>query len=693
MGGGLAVIWGLLCCVVTMSWATAPDVVTSRTYDERGEFTAITLVSADTLSGTYLTGIGLQSLYQGYVVKIDSVGAPQWTRQWGNTNYMFDCLWDQDGGKLIGYTSENSTLDYKVILYNAAGSLQDSWDFGANTRADRGYSAARYDSARLLIVGSVTPGDSSASDGNLVHLDPAGAIEWSRTYHSSAVLRRVERVDDQIWLYGTADSVAGRHRDFWMARTDTLGVLLAAHRFGGTRGDELYDAQRMNADLTILVGATHPANDTAQTDIWILATNDSGDSLWSRRFGGTENDAALCVQSVADRDTGFIVGGYWSEQLLGTHNAFLLKIDQDFDSIWAIVPVDTSVATEFRDVEVDEDYHYHAAGLSSSGIPHGFYVQTGVDPAAPVQHDPEPFSLITPASGGLILTDTIRFRWEAATDPDPGDQIAYALLLDTDTLFDNPTNPAPIGPIFPSTYLLTRTDDIFDRYWRVVAQDQHGNLRTCSDRHWHVRKIRPDSTQRFNLLDPPNGGAIPNPFAEFAWERALDPDSADEQVLYNLFFQVGDSISLIDTIYSTRVTVDFTDHSFIHQSDTVSWWVVADSDYPMMQRASNQTWTFINWNTSSPVRPDLPLAFALEPAYPNPFNASVTLRYTIAQAGAVRLDVFDVTGRLVTTLVNEQATPGAHNVQWQAGNASSGLYFARLVQGGNVATQKLLLLK
>ncbi len=59
MGGGLAVIWGLLCCVVTMSWATAPDVVTSRTYDERGEFTAITLVSADTLSGILIIGRGM----------------------------------------------------------------------------------------------------------------------------------------------------------------------------------------------------------------------------------------------------------------------------------------------------------------------------------------------------------------------------------------------------------------------------------------------------------------------------------------------------------------------------------------------------------------------------------------------------------------------------------------------------------
>jgi len=693
MGGGLTVIWGLLCCVVTMCWATAPEILTSTTFVERGEFFAVTRVDGDTLDGVYLTGVGLQTPYAAYAVRVDSAGAPVWTRNWGNTNVMYDCIWDGAVGRMIGYTTENATHDYKVVRFSADGTANGSWDFGGNTRVDRGYSGCMFDTTYMLVAGTVIPGDSSASDGSLVLINSNGNVEWSRTYHASAIVRKVNAIGSRIWLYGTADSLSGRNRDFWMARVDSEGTIQSSRRFGGVLADELYDAERFDSSLTILVGATHVTTDSAHTDIWILATNDAGDSLWSRRFGGSENDAALCIERVMDRDSGFVVGGYWSEELLGTHNAFLLKIDQDLDSVWAQVLVDSAVAAELRDVVIDSDYRYRAAGVTTTGIPHGFYLMTDVDPAAPVQHGPEPFSLLTPASDALVVTDTIRFRWEAAIDPDPGDQVAYALVLDTDTLFDNPTNPTPIGPLFPTTYLLTRTDDVFDRYWRVVAQDQHGNLQVCDERHWHVRKIRPDSTQRFNLTGPPNGDAIPNPFATFSWETAVDPDSVDDHVIYSLFFQIGDSISPIDTIDQTSVTVNFTDHPFIHQSDTVSWWVVADSDYPQMVRPSNQVWTFINWNTSSPPRQLLPAEFAFLPAFPNPFNAEVTLRYSVAQAGNVRLDLYDVTGRLVTTLVNSSVAPGSYAVHWQGADAATGLYFARLTQDDHTATQKLLLLK
>lgn len=692
MGGKLTNLLGLLCCWAAVCLADPPTVQINETYPDRGEFYHITLIERDTSSnGVYLSGIGLQQLFQAYVVKVDAAGDPLWSRFWGTTNFIYDCLWRGGTGSLIGYTTENNTPDYKLVMFNPAGALLDQWDFGGNTRADRGSSAALFDSSFVMVVGSVTPGDSSASDGSLVLVDNDGQVEWSQTYHETAVIRRVTRDETGgIVLIGTADSVAGRNRDFWIGHADSAGALLSSHRFGGARTEELFDAVRISSELTLMIGTTRSFGDSTKTNIFVLATNDDSDSLWSDVVGGTENDAGLCILPVADRDSGFVIGGYWSEEHLATRNAFLMKYDQEFDSLWSIIQLDTVNSSEFRDLAVDSSFRYHATGVRNTGLPHGYYVVTSVDPAAPLQHNPDPFSLLTPPDNALFTVDTIRFRWESTTDPDPGDQIAYALLLDTDTLFDN---PLAIGPLSQPTALVNRTDDIFDRYWRAVAQDQHGNLTVCTERFRHVRKIRPDSTQAFDLLAPANGEPIPSPAATFMWERAIDPDSADEQVLYCLFFQVGDSISLIDTLFDTTATVNFTDHPFIHQSDTVIWWVMADSDYPQMTRNSSQTWTFVNWNTSVDESGVLPSEFALKPAYPNPFNASVNLTFAIAQAGDVQLRIYDVTGREAAVLVSGTLAPGMHTVQWNGLNSASGVYFARLVQGDNVFTQKLLMIK
>ena len=692
MGGRITVFWGLLCLVATLSFAQPPVIQVDETMSDRGEFYHVVMAQRDTVEpGVYLTGIGRQQFYQAYAVKTDESGAPTWSRLWGQTLFMYDCLWRNGSGRMVGYTTENSTNDYKVVLFNGAGSLQGQWDFGGNARADRAFSSMYYDSVNMLIVGMVDPGDSSLTDGSLVLVDDQGSVEWSRTYHESAVIRRVQRVDSaNLILFGTADSAAGRNKDFWVGHTDSAGTLLSSHRFGASKAEELFDAVRVDSSLTLLLGSTHSFGDSTKTNIFVLATNDSGDSLWSDVLGGPENDAGLCILPVADRDSGFVIGGYWSEPLLGTHNAFLMKYDQNFDSLWTILEYDTVNSSEFRDVAIDTLYRYHAVGIRHTDFPHGYYVRTDVDPRAPLQHNPEPFDLISPEDGAFFTVDTIRFRWESTTDPDPGDHIAYALLFDTDSLFDD---PIAIGPLQDTTYLLTTTADIYDRYWLVVAQDQHSNLTYCSEDFRHVRKIHPDSTRAFSLLEPPNGSPIPMPSSLFSWEHAIDPDSLDEQVFYCLFFQVGDSLSLIDTLYENFANVNFTDHPFIHQSDTVTWWVVANSMYPQMQRHSSETWTFVNWNVSVDDGNSLPTEFALEPPYPNPFNAAATLEFSLVQPGDIRLEIFDITGRVVATLAQGGYTVGTHRAHWNAENTATGLYFARLTQGVQVSTRKLLLIK
>lgn len=90
----------------------------------------------------------------------------------------------------------------------------------------------------------------------------------------------------------------------------------------------------------------------------------------------------------------------------------------------------------------------------------------------------------------------------------------------------------------------------------------------------------------------------------------------------------------------------------------------------------------------------LPLEFSLAQNYPNPFNPATTMEYNISEAGDVNLSIYDITGSLVTTLVDEFKSPGKYSVMFNAGSKiSSGVYFAVLKEGNKILTNKLTLLK
>lgn len=90
----------------------------------------------------------------------------------------------------------------------------------------------------------------------------------------------------------------------------------------------------------------------------------------------------------------------------------------------------------------------------------------------------------------------------------------------------------------------------------------------------------------------------------------------------------------------------------------------------------------------------VPSVFALDQNYPNPFNPSTTISFTVDKEGMTNLTVYSVNGEMVATLFNESAKPGQrYNLQFNASDLPSGIYFYRLTQGSSVVTKKLTLLK
>jgi len=108
--------------------------------------------------------------------------------------------------------------------------------------------------------------------------------------------------------------------------------------------------------------------------------------------------------------------------------------------------------------------------------------------------------------------------------------------------------------------------------------------------------------------------------------------------------------------------------------------------------------TFNGQDSPVAVAPDRPARFALHPAAPNPFNPRTALRFSIAEAGAVRLAVYDANGRWVRDIVDDYRRAGHHSVTWDgtddAGRAvASGVYVARLTAGADRAWQRMLLVR
>ena len=107
------------------------------------------------------------------------------------------------------------------------------------------------------------------------------------------------------------------------------------------------------------------------------------------------------------------------------------------------------------------------------------------------------------------------------------------------------------------------------------------------------------------------------------------------------------------------------------------------------QLNDGQTITSLDYDKNT-----LPDTYVLYQSYPNPFNPSTNIQYSIPKQGFVKLVVYDLLGKEVRVIVNEQKEPGNYEVTFNAGNLASGMYFYKLnVEGKFNSVKKMLLVK
>ena len=119
-------------------------------------------------------------------------------------------------------------------------------------------------------------------------------------------------------------------------------------------------------------------------------------------------------------------------------------------------------------------------------------------------------------------------------------------------------------------------------------------------------------------------------------------------------------------------------------------------EYRLWGRETGEDWQFLRSEQVelAPVQ----ATSRIESAWPNPFNPHCTLRFSLAAAGQARVELIDLAGRHVRTLMDGAMAAGPHELIWNGRDddgreVASGIYFARLLSAGGVDTHKLVLLR
>mgnify|MGYP001448534162 CR=1 FL=1 len=122
--------------------------------------------------------------------------------------------------------------------------------------------------------------------------------------------------------------------------------------------------------------------------------------------------------------------------------------------------------------------------------------------------------------------------------------------------------------------------------------------------------------------------------------------------------------------------------------------IVAPESHEVLEADDNiEVIDVIVVNSSGEVQMSEPQVFSIGKAYPNPFNPTTTLNYSIPENGYLEVNIFDLQGRLVESLYADYASAGQYAIVWNADKYSSGIYFVKLISGEYINTKRIVLIK
>ncbi|MCR4416834.1 MAG: T9SS type A sorting domain-containing protein [Ignavibacteria bacterium] len=423
-------------------------------------------------------------------------------------------------------------------------------------------------------------------------------------------------------------------------------------------------------------------------DVWLIRTDGSGDTLWTRTYGFSFSDRGRSILELPDR--GFIiVGGCYYETSYPPPrkpSVYIIRTDQNGDTLW------TKVISSDFDSHIDEGYSVYQTpdngflitGLCTPHVPGGKRVYVlKIDSIGnrqwekgfgiPGRVDAQPHKMYPTSDGGFIITGS------AESYPDIVDLFIMKFNSSGDTLWSKLYGGSLLdwGQDVCETndggFIVTGSVDFtFPGYgdlW-VLRTDYKG------DTIWTKRfGISVSSAEGISICRASDGGYC------IAGRR--------QNYVYVLRFNQDG-----DTLWTREI------HEFHGAGYSVSQ--AYDGDFLITgtgsaRDQSSDIFLLKITEQSSGLKQELnPSRFELYQNYPNPFNSVTVIKYEIPETNVpikVSLKVYNILGEEVASLVNKIQTTGHYEVTFNSLQLTSGIYFYKLHTDNFVLTKKMVLIK
>ncbi|MEJ2613540.1 MAG: T9SS type A sorting domain-containing protein [Ignavibacteriaceae bacterium] len=452
---------------------------------------------------------------------------------------------------------------------------------------------------------------------------------------------------------------------------DTLWI----KKYGGIDQDYGRYVQQTNDGGYIITGDTKSFG-AGLNDVFLVKTNSNGDTIWTRTYGGNQDDNASCVRQTNDR--GYIIFGetvsfgsdYWK--------GWLIKTDADGDTSWTKL--------------IGENRHFFIqSGQQLSG---GNLIFVGYTKASGAGQE-DLWLVKTDASGDTIWTKTIGgSEGELSYCIDETGDGGYIIAASTGS--SNDRNCWLIRTDQSGDTIWTKTfGGVKDDYMCSVQQTSDngfilaGRTRSfgTSNNYYDLWLIKTDFSG--DTVWTKTYGGTGNDFAETV-QQTLDGG-------FIIAGRLGDA-SIIktnssgDTLWTK--SIEGVNGSHIQQTKDGGFILLAYTyssstlaDFCLIKTVSNPNEADRNNEYS------IPLKFNLEQNYPNPFNPTTNIEFSVGSYEYITLKVYDILGREITILINEETPAGTYKIEFDGSELTSGVYFYRMQSENFTNTKKFILLR
>jgi hypothetical protein len=313
-----------------------------------------------TADGGYIIA-GMSASYgQGtgdcYVIKTNTQGDTLWTKTYGGTNYDWSCSIYQCND--LGYIITGGTWSYGagmedvyLVKIDSIGDTTWTKTYGGPNE-DFGASVQQTFDGGFIIAGKSSSYGAGEEDVWLLKTDGLGNIEWTKTYGGGGteIGLSVQQTTDSGYVIGgytksfRVDSTDSF--DVYLIKTDNNGDTLWTRTYGGNGNDVGSAVQQTIDGGYIIVGYTD-SYDTEWYDVYLIRVDANGDTLWTKTYGGNSNDLGFCVQETSDG--GYIIAGHTNSS--GYLDVYLIKTDEQGDTLWTKIlgGLNTDVAYAVRE--------------------------------------------------------------------------------------------------------------------------------------------------------------------------------------------------------------------------------------------------------------------------------------------------------------------------------------------------------